>query len=138
MNRLLPFALIAAAFLGLSCTAVRAQKSLEAATDGGEFHNLQVLPPNISRDALMATMQGFTKSLGTWCDHCHVPTGDQREFDYASDAKPAKNAARAMIRMVRTINADYLVPMNPAAEPVTCMTCHRGKKIPETPAPAPG
>src|SRR5437016_3936179 len=64
--------------------------------------NLQVLPKDISRQDLIMTMRLFNQALGVQCEHCHV----EREF--AKDDKPAKNVARAMLRMVHDMkqNAD--------------------------------
>ena len=64
--------LAAAAVAVFGCTAVRQQKALRAVPDNAEFHNLQVLPANITRDQLTATMRGFTAGLGVTCDHCHA------------------------------------------------------------------
>src|SRR5688500_19371611 len=44
-----------------------------------EFKNLQVLPPDITRDQLMATMRSFTRGLGVRCNHCHVVTATDRK-----------------------------------------------------------
>jgi hypothetical protein len=87
-------------------------------------------------------MRGFTRALGTRCDHCHAagpPGPDGREqLDFASDAKPEKETARTMIRMVRTINGDYIHKVDPTGQQnVTCGTCHRGHAIPEPYNPPP-
>ena len=132
--------LVAAAFTAFGCTAIRQQKALTAVPDNAEFHNLQVLPPNITRDQLTAAMRGFAGGLGVSCDHCHMrrPGGDERDLDFASDAKPEKNVARTMLRMVRTINDDYVEDVSQHGQSVSCYTCHRGKTIPETMTPAVG
>ena len=123
----------------LSCTAVQQQKALPPSPDTAEHRNLQVLPPNITHDQLIATMRGFTTALGVRCDHCHerIPGGGERDFNFASDAKPEKEIARTMIRMTRTINADFMTEVNRVAPPrVSCMTCHRGSTIPADLPPA--
>ena len=100
-----------------------------------KFTNLQVLPKNISGSDLVATMKGFTSALGVRCEHCHVGEGnDLSKFDFASDAKPTKKAARSMVHMVEHINTEHLKGIgDPARQPkVTCFTCHRGAKIPDT------
>lgn len=100
-----------------------------------KFTNLQVLPKNISGSDLVATMKGFTSALGVRCEHCHVGEGnDLSKFDFASDAKPTKKAARTMVHMVEHINTEHLKGIgDPARQPkVTCFTCHRGAKIPDT------
>ena len=140
------FLLILILFLS-GCAALRAQKQLEPAVDGGEFRNLQVLRANITRDSLIAVMQEFRGALGVGCDHCHaVAPGDgEPELDFASDAKPEKAIARSMLMMVREINGDYLEPLGFSANRVSCMTCHRGATIPSdaplvrrTPSEPPG
>ena len=37
--------------------------------------NLQVLPKDISREELIATMRGYTAGLGVQCNYCHVQEG---------------------------------------------------------------
>lgn len=121
-----------AVLLILSCTAIQQQKSLPAMPDTAEHRNLQVLPPNITHDQLIATMRGFSSALGVRCNHCHVHVGPgERDFDFPSDAKPEKEIARTMIRMTRTINEDYMTRVNSVSPPpVRCITCHRGRTIP--------
>lgn len=122
----------------LSCTAIQQQKALPPAPDTAEFSNLQVLPPNITHDQLIATMRGFTAALGVRCDHCHerVPGGGERDFLFPSDAKPEKEIARTMLRMTRAINQEYMTEVNAVSPPtVTCMTCHRGHSIPRVDPP---
>jgi hypothetical protein len=143
-NTLRTLVLVAALFVA-ACAAISQQKAQTPTADNLEFHNLRILPPNITHDELIATMRGIARSLGTKCNHCHVanPPGAKEEFDYASDAKPEKNVARTMLRMVRNINSDYLSKVNAHGQTVTCFTCHRGHTVPETqtaeaaPAPRP-
>jgi len=147
MRRFAPVAIVFMIVLSISgCTAIQQQKAMPPKADNLEFHNLQVLSPNITHDELIATMRGFARALGTRCEHCHVQTAtDPRpQFDFPSDAKPEKKIARTMIRMVRSINGDYIskLPKNgeEGPEKVTCGTCHRGHTIPEPfnpPAPPP-
>ncbi|MEA2339638.1 MAG: hypothetical protein QOE82_3645, partial [Thermoanaerobaculia bacterium] len=106
MSRSIAVALGVSLFLA-ACAAMQQQKAQTArAADNAEFHNLQVFPPNISHDELIANMRGFAKALGTRCDHCHVsnPPGSKEQLDFASDAKPEKNVARAMMHMTRSAN----------------------------------
>jgi len=138
-------AVLAAAILVAACAAISQQKVQTPVADNLDFHNLRVLPANITHDELIATMRGFARSLGTRCNHCHVanPPGSKEEFDFASDAKPEKAAARTMLLMTRNINANYVSKVDPHGQTVTCFTCHRGHTTPqlqvdETPAqPAP-
>jgi len=135
---------VLAVVFAAACAAISQQKAqAPRVADNLEFHNLKVLPPNLSHDQLIATMRFFARSLGVKCNHCHVvnPAGSKEEFDFPADAKPEKNAARTMIRMANQINGDFISRLNRQAETVTCFTCHRGHTIPdstpppETPAP---
>lgn len=97
--------------------------------------NLQVLPKDISPEALITMMKGFTKALGVECSFCHVENPQTRRMNFASDAKPDKTIARTMISMTQEINAKYLSTVNdpdatPAEKTVTCGTCHRGNSMP--------
>lgn len=94
------------------------------------YKNLKVLPPDITRPRLTATMRGFTSALGVHCDFCHA--GKPPQMDWASDEKDEKKSARVMMKMTRAINTDTLPElegMSNDAE-VTCYTCHRGAKHP--------
>ena len=124
-----------------ACAAVTQQKAQASrAADTGEFHNLQIFPQNITHDELIANMRGFAKALGTRCDHCHAanPPGSAEQLDFASDAKPEKNVARAMMRMVHGDNFEYLAKVNPHGQMITCNTCHRGHTVPDTAASTEG
>ena len=96
---------------------------------GGGFKNLKVFSKDISRQDLMARMQGWTRALGVKCDHCHVD-------DKSSDEKPEKDVARAMVKMMINLrqNAADFLPDNRVAK-VSCWTCHRGNAKIELPAP---
>jgi len=80
-------------------------------------------------------MNYFAVSLGRRCNFCHVNNNGQ--WDYASDAKPEKNTAREMIKMVMDVNKNTFKG-NPT---VGCYTCHRGRNnpqsIPTLPLPLP-
>ena len=125
-------AVLAAVFTA-ACAAISQQKAQLPRADNLEFHNLRILPPNITHDELIATMRGFARSLGTRCNHCHVanPPGSAEEFDYANDSKPEKRTARTMLLMTRNVNADYLSKVNAHGQTVTCFTCHRGHTVPQ-------
>jgi photosynthetic reaction center cytochrome c subunit len=103
--------------------------------------NLQVLPKDIPRPQLLQTMQAFNQALGVQCSHCHqfIGPGDPMN-DMASDVKPQKNAARAMLKMVQAINPQVQQGVSKTAETavrVGCWTCHRGQAIPEAPPALP-
>ncbi|MFZ2491587.1 MAG: c-type cytochrome [Thermoanaerobaculia bacterium] len=140
---------LAALLLVLGCTTAQ-----PPAKPASEFKNLQVLPPEISRDELVATMRSFTRSLGVKCNECHVVTATDPEekLDFPSDAKEEKRVARVMIQMTRQINGGWMerveaaegehheapsAEASPEAPKVSCWTCHRGKTKPEAPPPPP-
>src|SRR5262249_60283864 len=85
-------------------------------------------------------MNYFATSLGRRCNFCHVNTNGQ--WDYASDAKPEKNTAREMIKMVLETNKNFFK----GNLQVQCFTCHRGRNNPQSlvtlplpvPSPPPG
>jgi photosynthetic reaction center cytochrome c subunit len=79
------------------------------------YKNIQVLR-QLPADDLMRTMHLMRSSLGVRCDFCHDV--DQ----YEADAKPTKDAARRMIRMVMDLNARAFE----GRTVVTCNTCHHG------------
>ena|SRR6185369_7642721 len=106
-----------------------------------EPHNLKVLPASTTTADILPTMRAFSAALGTNCGYCHVWTGPGLPTnDYASDEKPAKEVARAMMRMAGTINQTLAANIKKPAGEITrvqCMTCHRGAAIPTLPPPAP-
>ena len=139
MSHVFRAAAIVAVILAAACAAINQQKAqAPRVADNLEFHNLKVLPPNITHDQLIAAMRSFARFLGVKCNHCHVenPAGAKEQFDFPSDAKPEKNVARTMIQMTGRINGDFISRLNRQAETVTCFTCHRGHTVPETNAPA--
>jgi tetratricopeptide (TPR) repeat protein len=102
-----------------------------------KFINLQVLPKDISREDLVATMRGMTAGLGVRCTHCHVASSDPEKIDFAADQKESKEIARAMLKMVRRINSEFVaaLPAGDAGprERVSCYTCHRRSQKPPRP-----
>ncbi len=140
MNRALHLLAVATVVFGVACAAMQQQKS-QIRADQGQFKNLKVLPNNISHDELVATMREHARALGTKCDHCHAAApaveGAKAQLDFASDAKPEKTTARLMMRMVDSINGQYVGKLDKpgdAADRVACITCHRGHLEPEVPA----
>jgi hypothetical protein len=105
--------------------------------------NLQVLPVDMSQEQILQVMQGFTTALGVDCAFCHAqaaaPAGrggrgrGGAAFDYPSDEKPQKKAARAMMTMVRDLNTSVATAVGRPPEATTrvgCVTCHRGVPMP--------
>ena len=115
--------------LGFAPEAARAQGVWERPPE-----NLQVLPEDIPAEQLRSIMFQFTRSLGVRCNHCHDDSRGPgfNNMDFVSDVKPAKDIARAMMRMSGTINATVAeaVPDDRDVVSVGCMTCHRGRPRP--------
>jgi tetratricopeptide (TPR) repeat protein len=100
-----------------------------------KLKNSSVLPKNITSKELGATMRGFTSALGVRCTYCHVGEEgkDLKEYDFPSDAKPAKTKARTMITMVQAVNGQYLSQLSKETSngiKVSCVTCHHGVPVP--------
>jgi len=101
--------------------------------------NIKVLT-GMPESQLIPVMNFFSASMGRRCNFCHV--NNQGQWDYASDAKPEKAAAREMIKLVMDINK---TTERLKLDPVSCYTCHRGRTSPQSipmlplpvPSPAP-
>jgi hypothetical protein len=97
--------------------------------------NLQVLPKDLTRRQVIDIMRGFTAALDVQCTHCHYAK-DPKDFstiDFASDEKEEKKTARVMLRMVKTINDEYVSKVAmPSSPEVRCFTCHHGQTRPRT------
>jgi tetratricopeptide (TPR) repeat protein len=99
--------------------------------------NLQFFPKDISREQLTQRMREFSFALNVRCQYCHIG-GDGVSFEgvnFASDEKPAKVQARAMLRMVDQLNRTVLPQLPHRSEPrvdVECATCHRGLALPKS------
>jgi len=97
-----------------------------------KFSNLQVLPKDISKNDIQATMRGFAFALNVRCPFCHVQKADMK-MDFAADDKDKKKTARVMLQMVATINRDYVGKLDTASPArVECVTCHHGLTQPRT------
>lgn len=159
MKRFLPILLVLGCTTMQDGTAPPATTATPAATQS-QFKNLQVLPRDISRDQLLATMRTFTRGLGVKCNYCHVVTATdpKEQLDFPADTKEEKRVARVMMRMTTDINGPWMDRVEVAEhgpqaakrpgtvqvdagtggpeEPrVGCWTCHRGKSRPEMPPP---
>jgi len=88
--------------------------------------NIKVLT-GMPESQLVPVMNFFSASMGRRCNYCHV--NNQGQWDYASDAKPEKTAAREMIKLVMDINK---TTERLKLDPVSCYTCHRGRTSPQS------
>src|SRR5690242_20033147 len=113
-----------------------------AAQGGGGFQqndtvkNLKVLPKTMTRPQVVAVMNSIRTALGEDCEFCHHtgPGVPRDSVDFASDEKPMKVKARAMLQMAMDINNNYLAKLETRNDPaiaVNCMTCHRGVALPQ-------
>lgn len=93
-----------------------------ALSANAEQKNVKLLT-GLTDPELQRTMNMIRASMGTHCDYCHVIN---KEWDWASDEKPAKRRARKMIQMVMDLNRTSFggLPI------VSCYTCHRGSTKP--------
>jgi Photosynthetic reaction centre cytochrome C subunit len=117
--------------LVLLCAVVPPTLRAQGKFPPDSFTNLKVLPKNIGKQELVATMRGFALGLGVRCTYCHVGRegAPLDSLKFASDDKRTKRAARVMIDMVNHINEEHLADVPDRPEPhvvVKCETCHRG------------
>ncbi len=106
----------------------RVPAALPPAETGGPSATEQYKNVKVLTDVSAAEFMRLQHAITAWvspkegCGFCH--TGD----DYASDAKPQKQAARVMLQMTRHLNTDW--SKHVAGAGVTCYTCHRGQPVP--------
>jgi hypothetical protein len=118
----------------LICMAVFCAALCAAGQLPDKFQNLQVLPKDIPKDRLIATMVKFSLGTGLRCEECHVGEGgpELKNMDFPADDKPTKTMARAMLRMVQAINQDFIAKLG-RDKPIQvgCETCHHGVRRPQ-------
>ncbi|HXB92052.1 MAG TPA: c-type cytochrome [Puia sp.] len=124
---------ITAAFTGLSLCVIATRPPANG------YVHLQVLPKDISsRDLNRIMVDEFTDGLGVSCNFCHAEDKKTHKPDYASDEKPEKSIARAMMRMTIGLNKKYFKLKHPLIGAptmvVNCSTCHNGQPHPGNPA----
>ena len=120
--------LVAAVVTGSAASPARPPK--------GQYKNLNVLPKDISSKDLQGIMtDDFEDGLGVSCGFCHAPAKGGHGLDFASDAKPEKEIARAMMRMTIGLNKKYFKVKHPviggSTLTITCATCHKGEPFPD-------
>jgi tetratricopeptide (TPR) repeat protein len=117
--------------------AVAAPSKAQSPQAPWKGENLQFFPKDISRERLTQRMREFSLALGVRCQYCHAG-GNGISFEgvsFASDDKPAKTTARAMLRMIDQLNNVTLAQLPSRAQPrvvVDCATCHRGVALPKS------
>jgi len=97
--------------------------------------NVRVIPRETPVINVIGRMRTIASALGVHCSYCHM--GEEGRplatYDFASDERRTKRAAREMLRMVAAIDSLYLPRIPDRPEPVrtvTCATCHRGTARP--------
>jgi hypothetical protein len=120
--------LAAAVVLGSAASPPKALKN--------QYENLKVLPKDISSKDLQGIMtDDFEDGLVVSCGFCHASAKGGHGLDFASDAKPEKEIARAMMRMTIGLNKKYFKVKHPvlgsSTLTVTCATCHKGQPFPD-------
>jgi hypothetical protein len=123
---------LAAAITVVSLTSMAPEKE--------GFKNLKVLPKNITDKQLDNVMDEWAHSLGVHCSFCHVRDEAAKKMDFASDAKPEKEMARSMFKMMNKINQKYFEAKKDstgmiAKSGINCYSCHRGDSHPEVKLP---
>ncbi|BAU53975.1 c-type cytochrome [Mucilaginibacter gotjawali] len=123
-----------------SVISVVALTSMAPQQEKGGFMNVKVLPKNLTDKQLHMIMREWATSLGVRCDFCHAPNAEGKGLDFASDAKPEKEMARHMFKMMNKINQKFFEAKKDslgmmAHTGVNCYTCHRGESHPEIKVP---
>jgi hypothetical protein len=124
----------------LSLVAFMAMSPAPKQEEEHKFQNLKVLPKNITDKQLDAVMDEWAHSLGVRCNFCHVRNETTNKMDFPNDAKPEKDMARHMYKMMNDINKKYFEAKKDSLgmmmkTGVNCYSCHRGVSHPEVVAP---
>ena len=125
--------------LGLSSVVTFVALTSMAPDDPG-YKNLKVLPKNLTHQQLGKVMHEWSGSLGVRCNFCHAANAEGKGLDFASDAKPEKEMARHMFKMMNKINDKYFEAKKDSlgmvmTSGINCYTCHRGESHPEIKLP---
>jgi len=122
--------LLLVAVVAVSSRGIAAQQPALAGATRPNLRVLQALP----EAQLFLLMNLVSDSLGVRCDYCHVQDkpdltktpSNLGGWTFSSDAKPQKQKAREMMRMVMDLNRTQFA----GAVRITCYTCHRGATQP--------
>jgi len=131
-----PKLLVVVTLAVIAISGVAATADLKSREETNTYVNLKVLPKNISSKDLQKIMvDDFEDALGVSCNFCHSADKGTGKLDFASDEKPEKEIARAMMRMTIGINKKYFKIKHPmigsTALTATCNTCHNGVAFPD-------
>jgi cytochrome c553 len=147
-GRFLPTALLTltAALAVAASFTVRAQDKAQDDEENWKpekITNLKVLAKDTTPEQIMTIMKAYSAALNVSCVACHKGKVDAKysEIDYADDAKENKDVTRSMIQMTLDLNTKYpdgLPDATAAAPAITCATCHRRNRHPETELPPKG
>ena len=115
---------VSSASFGIATPAQTPAAQEQTIAQEGREKNVKLLG-DLPVSQFIPVMNYFAASLGRRCNFCHVNNNGQ--WDYASDAKPEKNTAREMIKMVLDVNKSTFK----GNTTVSCYTCHRGRNTPQ-------
>jgi hypothetical protein len=123
-----------------SIATVAALTSMAPQPEMDKPKNLKVLPKSLTDRQVHQIMHEWSVSLGVRCDFCHAANADGKGLDFAADAKPEKEMARHMYKMMNKINQKYFDAKKDSLGMVehagiNCYTCHRGDSHPEVKVP---
>jgi len=103
------------------------------------LHNIEVLPKDITPDALIKLMKDWNASLNVDCVFCHKGQVGKpwSTYDFTDSTKKRHEVARLMVKSTVGLNEAFK-EVGEADEPVkvTCATCHRRSRHPEITPPA--
>ena len=124
----------------ISVIGLSAAASLPQQREEPKLVNLKVFPKNVPYRVLDHAMDEWSASLGVRCNFCHARNDQTGKMDFASDAKPEKEAARHMFLMTAKINKKYFEAKKDTLgmvmfTGVNCNTCHHGTAHPEIKLP---
>jgi hypothetical protein len=119
----------------LSAAGIMSAALVKPGSSKNNYTNLQVLSKDIAPKDLQRIMEDeFEDGLGVGCNFCHAQEKGSLHLDYASDAKPEKEIARAMMRMTMDINKKYFAVEMPlvgdSLMAISCSNCHHGTAHP--------
>jgi hypothetical protein len=106
-----------------------------------KVENLTVLPKTSTPDQVMTVMREWNEALNVGCVFCHKGKlgAPLSTFDFKDDSKEHKEVTRNMLTMTNDLNTKYPEGMGDDAgletPKVTCATCHRRNRHPETDLP---